>query len=328
MRKRFFIKAFLFIVLVTGIQTLISPQAEIPLHTQYVDYIFSRKVDVVYFGDSSVTWAAADDPSKATIPQILGRFLPDVEIGDISHASFDMRMFAAYAQYFARMDYTPAWIIIPVNIRSFSPEWCMKTSSLAEEMKTVLALKGGPWMSFLKPVLVFKMKEEERSQFGYQHRKVRVGSRVIGRMQDFVGDDYKDFTTDKLVKKLMLRFMFTLTSDNPNMRALRETVAILKQRKTRVLFYMTPVDYQTGQRYLGEEFAEQLNKNIHAVISYLKQENMPVIDFSRALPTEIFSWHQDPSSLYTNEHLRLKGRVFVAQALAKIIRARMSVLPD
>ncbi len=298
---------------------LIYPDVEIPSHILYVEHLFSRNVDVVFFGDSAVSWSSPHDRSRVTIPQILDRMLPDKRVIDVSHASFDLRMFLDYVRYLSRTDRMPELFIIPVNIRNFSPEWYLKHSPMLAEIKNVLALKGTPAMHFMKPLLIFKAQDEEKIDFAYDNIRIVIDGRDMGRMKDFAGEDFADFSEDKLRKKLLIRFMYTFEPDNPNMAALREIVRLIKDSPAKAVFYIAPFDYQTGVKYWGEPFAERVNTNIHTVSSFLQQANMPVLDLSRALPSSYFTWSQDPAALYPNEHLWMKGRLFVAQALTKYL---------
>ena len=50
----------------------------------------------------------------------------------------------------------------------------------------------------------------------------------------------------------------------------------------------------------------------------LSEEGAQALDLSRSLGTTDFSWPEDdPPALYPNEHLKLRGRLFVAEMLYK-----------
>jgi dienelactone hydrolase len=84
------------------------------------------------------------------------------------------------------------------------------------------------------------------------------------------------------------------------------------QNGTRVLFYITPVNYQQGERYIGDEFSRVVSKNIDVVKSLLSdQTDHLLLDLSFDL--EAFAF-------VDMEHLREIGKEYVAGRLATAIK--------
>ena len=81
-----------------------------------------------------------------------------------------------------------------------------------------------------------------------------------------------------------------------------------------MIFSITPIDYQTGQKYLGNRFKERIEKNISIIRSSLQKEGYSVMDLSVSLDSDIFAW-----TYWPNEHLNEHGRAFLAETLAKQI---------
>ncbi|MFA5261688.1 MAG: hypothetical protein WC450_10710, partial [Candidatus Omnitrophota bacterium] len=89
------------------------------------------------------------------------------------------------------------------------------------------------------------------------------------------------------------------------------------------VFYITPVDYQTGVRYVGPGFTDQVEKNVAFIQRALSAEGVQALDLSRSLGTKDFSWPDDePPVIYPNEHLKLRGRIFIAENLYKFMQMK------
>ena len=80
------------------------------------------------------------------------------------------------------------------------------------------------------------------------------------------------------------------------------------------IFYITPVDVQTGTHLLGDDFIKTLRNNAHVIDSLLTQRSINILDFSSSLPSTCFMWREEG---YPNEHLNLLGRYFLATSLAQ-----------
>jgi hypothetical protein len=81
-----------------------------------------------------------------------------------------------------------------------------------------------------------------------------------------------------------------------------------------VIFYLTPVDEQTGESLLPGEFRPLVKSNVRLLERELRTTGATVLDLSDGLPAESFSW-----DLYPNEHLRAAGRRYVAHQLEQAI---------
>ena len=99
---------------------------------------------------------------------------------------------------------------------------------------------------------------------------------------------------------------------------MKEIVKLARDSGIELIFYITPIDYQTGEEYLGKSFYQRVTQNVDVIRSLLTREGVDVIDLSFDINTEWFTWGVDPNDhLYPNEHLKEHGRKRIAEQLVK-----------
>jgi hypothetical protein len=82
------------------------------------------------------------------------------------------------------------------------------------------------------------------------------------------------------------------------------------------LFYIYPVDVESGERLLGASFREQVGRNVSTIRGRMEASRTKLLDLSRELGSSGFDY--DPG--FPNEHLTESGRQRVAEALTEFLR--------
>ncbi len=314
--KNFFLKLGLFFLLILSAQMLLPASKDIPNEIKLLDAFMKLKCDIIYFGDSTINWAAQSDASEESMPGLLQRLLPESRVAKITHASYQMDVYEAYAEYIVRKNYRPKVVIIPINLRSFSVEWDKQPLWQFEKEKLTLAMKDTFWMKFYKPLEVFKYFEPRTTRFEYEQSSVFDGEKFVGKARDFDNADFKIFSDQNMKKKLTFRYMYPLTVEHRKIKSLVHTAQLLKAKGIQTIFYITPVDWQTIEKYLGNDALGRIAEHVDLIKSALVAEGVSALDFSRALSTGDFSWPEDGEGpYYPNEHLKLRGRMFVVKSL-------------
>ncbi|HOW36095.1 MAG TPA: hypothetical protein PL155_06760 [Candidatus Omnitrophota bacterium] len=316
--RKFFLKGILLTGLVFCAQAVWPGKVDIPNEIKLLDFALTRGADVIYLGDSAVNWSAASDANDSSMPALLALLVRPARVVKVTHAAYQTDVFDVYSRYVVRKGYRPGYVVVPVNMRSFSPEWDLQPLWQFDRERIILNYKDTPVMKFMKPLSVFKIFEPRISQFAYEYAPVFDGTRYLGRVRDFDNPGYYFPTDENVRKKLMFRFLYTLTPRHRKIQSLLDTVRTLKAAGIQPIVYVTPLDYQTIEKYLGTEFRVRLRDNVAVLRSLLEKEGVDLFDFSTALSREFFGWVEDSEVLrYPNEHLRLKGRMFVVYALAE-----------
>jgi hypothetical protein len=106
--------------------------------------------------------------------------------------------------------------------------------------------------------------------------------------------------------------MMHIDSGDPMLGHIEETLDHLKKLGIPVLLYLTPINVQDGERYVGAEFSEKVYRNISVIKGRIAAHGETVIDLSRALDPSCFVHKRD-----VFEHLNTNGREFVAQQVTE-----------
>jgi acetyl esterase/lipase len=323
------IQLSIFVLVLAVAQVLVAGlfPAEIPPEILHLDAYLADGVDVIYFGDSTLIYPLG----QVTTGEILQEMLPNATVGEIAHPAYNLDLYLHYVRYILRAPRQPRVIIVPVNMRSFSPEWDMRPGYQFEEEKKTLAL--GPVLArvLARPLAILGAFRSPISQAAFLNTTVYNGDTPIGTVadlervteQDALGELQRDTEfsyhdvlpseddAEAMAQALIYRYTTRLTPDHRQLRALREIARLCDKAGVQVVFYVTPINYQQGQRFVGDAFRTTLRGKIDLVQSVLAGgTDAPLLDLGFDL--EAFAF-------VDMEHLRESGKTYVAEQLALAI---------
>jgi pimeloyl-ACP methyl ester carboxylesterase len=327
------LSAFILLLVLLQLGVSVLFPVEIPQDVLLLEEYLSNGVDVIYLGDSTLVQPAGE----VTLGEILEEMLPGYTVGQVAHPAYGLDLFARYVQYIVRSDHRPEVIVVPVNMRSFSPEWDRRPGYQFEEEKAVLTYGLFASRMLLRPLKILGALDPKITQEEFLNTAVYDGDIAVGTVRDFEapgkdGNDtlqqeaefvYHDALpseedAEALQKALTYYYMFRLDQDHRKLRALAQIARLCDESGIRVIFYITPVNYQRGTSVLGDVFRERFVENvdvIHAAVrSALSQEDterVTMLDLSFGLEAYAF---------VDMEHLREQGKIYVADQLAAAIR--------
>jgi acetyl esterase/lipase len=301
--------------------------AEIPQEVLRLQEYLDAEVDVVYLGDSTLAFPVGE----VTTAEILQEMLPEYKIGEISHPAYNLDLYLHYVRYILLSAHRPQAIVIPVNMRSFSPEWDLRPGYQFDKVKKTLTLGLSISRIFGRPLEIFGYYKPSISQETFLNATVYRGDEPVGTVRDFEGIVDQDAVAeqgdagfvyhdalpssedeDALRQALIYRYMYRLRPDQRQLQALLEIAELGHDSDVEIVFYVTPINYQQGERFLGETFPETLNENVALVKSLVEDRQAIVLDVSRDL--EAFAF-------VDMEHLREAGKEYVSAQLAAAIRS-------
>jgi hypothetical protein len=270
--------------------------------------------EVIFFGDSVDLSRSHLDGNKSPLHRMIQDRLPGQTIGPLVHEGYNMDTFLAYAGYISSSTRKPRLVIIPVNMRSFSPQWDADPSCQFDMERQVLS--GGYLKRvFLKPLILFgAVKQRGISREEYENTPVFNGSQMVGRVRDFLGESFREPSDGKTEKKLVFHYMYSLEPGHRKLVSMAKMANVLKRSGIKPLFYITPIDRETGDKYLGPDFTRRIKANTAIIKQVLTSQGMGCLDLSLDLPAGAFHWQPN---LYPNEHLNEKGRLYVAARVAR-----------
>jgi len=321
--RAFAVHAALFIAAILAAQTLIyfasgGDKNGLPDEIRALKKTASDGTTVLYLGDSVISYTESQGPQMQTLPKILQSRLPEERIAVVTHRAYHPGVYLSFAQSMARESHAPPDWIIPVNLRSLSAGWDQRPEYQFENERILLAHDSNLFRIFYRPMQVFKVFDlVPIKQPDFYTTPVYDGDRLAGHVREFLAPEMFAVTRARMKRMLIFGYMYSLRADHRKVRALVELCRVLKSRGIRPLVYITPVDYQTGEDYLGKRFRERIQENTAVVKRELAQAGVAPLDLSLSLGSDDFRWHD---AEYPNEHLSQKGREQVAGRLAEALR--------
>lgn len=321
--KRFIVNILLLIIIVCIVQTIIAykyPYAPPESVTEFTRYQ-KNGINIIYFGDSTVRWHSQTDKITLTTAQMLIQIFEKSNhiVGPIVHDAYDAYAFDMYTTYMVEKHYYPDYIIIPINLRSFSPSWDLHPNFQFPEEGAYLNIYRIPilntFMSFI--INMYTPDVKRLYQTLYSLSTQYDGNTIVGNGASYE-NRIRESNPNSIRHPAMMQmyYMGTLKTDNRQLKALTHIADRYKNTKTKLIYYITPIDYQTGISLFGPRFSKQVKQNIGVLLSHFNKYQVTVLDLSFAQPTKNFTW---PEVWYINEHLNQTGRLFIAGKLADII---------
>lgn len=314
--KKFFIKSTIFLLIIILFQILFLI---IRIHSFRPLIILEKaqkeKADIIYFGDSAISNYDNKDLDKRSITQMLQGMLPNRSIASIDSAAYKADIFLDLSKYMLKQKYYPKTVIIPINIRSFSLSWDKNPGWQFENEKAIL--KNKLLFMFFKTIEVFNKnnKLDEIAQSEFENTEVFNGEKAVGKVKDFEKHEFRHYSEENMKNSILYYYMFPLKKEHRGIKSLEEIAKILLENNIKPVFYITPIDYETGERYFPGEFSERLKNNVDMIKFVFEENNFEVLDFSMDLKNYFFAWEK-----YPNEHLNERGRKYIAEKIAGIIR--------
>lgn len=291
-----------------------------PTPVRLCDQYLAERRDIIYFGESTVFTVDPEDKNKSPIDDMLQQLLPEYRLGSIAHDAFHLQLYEDFCTYIARKPYHPRLLIVPVNLATVSPYWDDRPEYQFERI--ALFLRHDTWWfrAFYRPLAAFgAFNLNPVSQKAFDNVIVYDEGRPVGRMKDFTDDRYMNVTEENMRDQLIVRYMHQITPEDLKMQALCRIADIPPHTDMEVLFYVTPVDYETGDKYLGARFSAHIRESVRLVKRLLAEKGITPLDLSLDLSADKFHW----GSRYPNEHLNERGRRYVAEQLAAAVRQRL-----
>jgi len=319
--KRFFLKIVIFTALVVAGQTLIARPPAPTSQLQFLDMLLGLGTEIVYLGDDTVGWIAPRDTNRLTMPGILERLVRPYGVAEVRGPHYQPATYRMFCRYLARQKNKPEFVIIPINLRVFSAEWFDNPATRYPELRLRLAVKDTPAEKFIRPLSVFLAAQTRQPDQQYARARFTRGTEYAGRLGDIEYPSPGKTPSPKAFRQtIMMRYLSALSPRHPWVRALAESSDVLLAAGITPVFYVSPVDVQTGEEQFGQEFSAVTAGNVAVLRAALGREGVIFLDLSRALRSGSFSWRQEDPP-FVNGHLTFDGRMAVVQNIAGAVKS-------
>jgi len=277
--------------------------------------------DILYLGDCTDHTLAHTDLDKRPISQILREGAQGQNVQTLTHMAYHAGIFLEYARYLVKQPKPPKVVIMPINMRSFSPQWDYMPHYQFEIHKIILRGGLGKRLlyAFYNPLRVFRYDFYSISREEYMAAPVYDGEQRVGTVADLTSLGRIKNSAENMLKKFILSYMYLLKPDHRKVLALLDLAQLLTARGIRVIFYLTPIDVQSGEKYLPNRFARRLKENTALIRQLLADKDVTLLDLSIGVGVEGFSWKD---RIYPSEQLSETGRRYVAEELLRVLNRK------
>jgi len=286
--------------------------------------------DVLYLGDSTVLRVSNEDEDKRSTADMLAADLKGkARVLEISHGAYHMEVFYHLLSTLKVTCHRPRLIILPINMRSFSPQWYLRPNwQFRPEIELLISYYSGHGLR--------KYYRKYKYQDGYEKIPVEFplsDIRTIGEFEELrLNKNNPSILQEMRRKELFIYFyLYPISKEHPRLINLMETVHLARSLDSKTMFYIAPINIAAAIRYVGREFVHYFSENLKAVKEIFVKEKIRVLtdedikrdgplndsvvclDYSQVLGSDCF-FHTES----IDDHLNQKGRGFISRGAGTV----------
>jgi len=178
--------------------------------------------------------------------------------------------------------------------------------------------------SFLRPLLIFHAYDlrQRANSTPEANKSALEHSGVDDDAEGIAWKRYADTSQQDMRRWLAGRYMYSLEEGHPRIRDMIAIIKTFRGSKTKLFFYLTPIDYETGWRVVGEAFSSRVRDNIRLIGRLAAEQEVSLSDLTVSLGADVFGWRSD--RVVPNAHLAEAGRRYVAERIAGRLKELLS----
>jgi hypothetical protein len=266
----------------------------------------AQQADVILFGSSVNRYTDAHDTDKRSISEMLNDMQLQRSVVGFSHNAYNAEIFSWFIETLDKRDRVST-LIVPLNIRTFSPEWDLRPQYQFFALRHLL--HGLPYFS---NIIFDGLSEHEWHSF-----PIYLHNYPVGTVADFSHINPEVSAQETLRQGFIFHYMQPVSPTHRKIVALKRIAQKAQACNMRLIVYVTPIDIERAQRCNVEGFAEYQRRTVEIVRDALQDMPLEFIDMSTLLPSSQFTYNN-----YPNEHLTMYGRAVVAGRLSKQLSSR------
>lgn len=292
--------------------------------------------DVLLFGDSTAVLVSPSDLSRQTLPAMIERRIRPWHALSIAGVAYHPGVYSALAGALESMPGKPSLVVVPVNVRQFSPEWVGNPNTAhhalieaieayrADPTAPVQTVPAFPSGNLLRPgPNTDEWREFLATPVAYPGRQERTVGDFVASLSHIppAGEGRADWISTAFA----FHFLFPLGPDNPRLRALKQTIARAQEFGAAVLVYVAPANHEAGIEFAGREFDTSLATKVETIrracLDAAQDGSVAICDWSRLLrPADFFV--RDELLSHMNERGRSKLAAQVANEIRELLASR------
>jgi hypothetical protein len=324
--RRIIKKSALFLLLVGLAHTALSSLLDLRFSdVEWIAQRLSGTLDIVYMGDSVLDAVYNSDKDRSTLDRMLSRNLPRRRVKRLNSPALNPDMFEVICEYMSYKGVKPRTAVVPINLRCFSPSWQKRFAYQFSEEKRLLS---NPFLYrfLIKPLKIFKYNKDFIDQQELESTPVFDGDRQIGTVATLVNQMWyteklkqqnKNFQIPVELKRnsIAFQYLFTMDENHSRLQSLIDTALKLREMEINAVFYLTPINFELAVDYYDQSARSRIEANAELIKRVMSEHGVEVLDYTFTLGRDKF----EATRFFPNEHLQDKGRMFLAEQLARII---------
>lgn len=271
--------------------------------------------DVLAFGDSVMERISRHDSDRRTLGEMLQDIVPDHWLDVVTRSALNPSLTRGLVEVVRRLT-PPAGMLLPVNLRCFSPQWHLNPAWGFHQEHGII----GAWLADpeapISPVSDVVdagglYGEFERTRVAYELSELDT----IGAFRQVTAGIPR--TPEERLARTREIFVYhyghAMVPDHPRLADLVATVDTALGVGIRPFVYLTPINVEAAERAAGARLVEIIGSNASLVRRALGPR-VEVADWSQAVSDRHF-FHEDIAS----EHLNEAGRKLVATRIGELV---------
>jgi hypothetical protein len=281
--------------------------------------------DVLYLGDSVVERVSRDDADPTTLGgMVAAAVAPRLRTLVITHSAYNPDVYLPLVESLNLAKVRPRALLLPVNLRCFSPQWMCHPLWQFEDEIAVLRQRRARWP---RRAPLLRIPEDPSAEAMRRYDAIRLdrgapGMETLGDFRRLIAERPEDEggRIRRLQAVFSLHYRFELRPQLPRLQALRGCVAAAQRLGIAPVVYLTPVNVEAGDRLLGDAFTGEVERNVRVILEALRAAGVDAADHSRTFSSAEFFHVNEPT-----EHLNAAGRQRLAALLAHTLAQRLAV---
>jgi hypothetical protein len=286
-----------------------------------LDAQFQAGARSIVFGDSVHSFVHPSDADLRPLTGMLQDRLPAHPLNLLNGPAYAADLYLSTMEYAVRERLHPRCVVVPLNLRSFSPVWDQRPAYQYPIDRWRLRYGDPAALALARPMTIYNVYAEIEgyppSDEEYQKVSLMRGDERMGTVREVIDGRGKWGAVPLNQRAYSAIYLSPLTAGHRKLRSLARLAALCRENGIPLLMYVTPIDVEAGEAILGPGFRLQVTRNIDVLRRSLEGPGCTFQDLGFLLPSAMFDQQEVP-----NEHLREQGRRRLAEILATWIQSQ------
>ena len=283
---------------------------------------------VLYFGDSTSRVVHWEDWSKKSLAATVRAQLAGGGMCEVTQVGYHVGVYRALVDALAVMPRRPRCVVVPLNVRSFSPSWAGNPNFRFREIIEAAesyAADPGAGIAVVPPlprdIAYSRTCPDQDAWRQFLDMPVTYPDSAMHRVGDFVaviaGAPGSDGDRRRLETIFTFHYRFELRPDEPRLHDVGALFSRAAELGCRVVAYIPPLNWEAGCELLGASFAEDIARTARTIAEATGSPD--VHDWSMLLPGDCF-FHKFEATGHLNEN----GRRQLARRIATAVTTALA----